>query len=254
MPLHTLRVCPFGADYYQHHHAHHQIVIGIHGHARMDIGTQTFYLSVNAGCILSAGTPHGFQGLGENQLLVVDVPTNAALLATEFASLFRQSRVFDVDNGLAHYVAFLCHDIKRHDVVASNSLLTTLVGALAARLSLPRLLPRLNLNHLNTFIGAHLDQSIRVAQLAALYHLSAAHFTALFRQQCQTSPYRYVQTRRMQKAWQLVQQSTLSLDHIAASTHFADQSALTHAFRRHFNLTPRDLRHRTLVQCNGRTH
>lgn len=247
MPLHSLRVHPFAADYCLHHHAHHQIVIGIRGQARMDIGTQTACLSTHTGCILPAGTPHGFQGLGDNQLLVVDVPVEAvwAVPNREPMRLFEQPRVFTVDAGLAHYVAFLCHDLEQCDAMAYDVLLVTLLHALTARLTFSYAPQRLDTARLDAFIDAHLDQPIRVAQLAALFHLSAAHFTALFRQQHQTSPYRYVQARRMQRAWQLIQQTPMPLDHVAARTHFADQSALTHAFRRHFNLTPRALRQRT---------
>lgn len=245
MPLHALRVHPFAADYHQHHHAHHQIVIGIRGHARMDIGTRTAQLSARTGCILPAGTLHGFQGLDDNQLLVVDVPVTNVYQEgfQQSLRLFDQPQIFHVDAGLAHCVAFLCHDIEQHCQNMSGVLLMTLLNALSVRLVVPIAPQRLDTERLNVFIDAHLNQPIRVAQLAALFHLSAAHFTALFRQQCHTSPYRYVQARRMQKAWQLIQQTSLSLDHIAERMHFADQSALTHAFRRHFNLTPRALRH-----------
>lgn len=231
MPLHALRVHPFAADYHQHHHAHHQIVIGIRGHARMDIGTQTTRLSARTGCILPAGTPHGFQGLGDNQLLVVDIPANSVSqdIFQRSALLFEQPQIFSVDAGLAHCVAFLCHDIEQHGQKMSGVLQETLLNALSVRLEVPSSPQRLDIKRLNAFIDAHLDQPIRVAQLAALFHISAAHFTALFRQQCHTSPYRHVQARRMQKAWLLIQQTSLSLDLIAEKTHFADQSALTHA-------------------------
>lgn len=245
MPLHSLRVHPFAADYHQHHHAHHQIVIGIRGQARMDIGALSACLSAHTGCILPAGTPHGFQGIGDNQLLIVDIPADVTALqssSNEQIDLFDQPRIFSVDAGLAHYVAFLCHDLEQHRHMLSSVLLATLLSALASRLAIPASIHRLDVARLNAFIDAHIDQPIRVAQLASLFHLSAAHFTALFRQQCHTSPYRYVQGRRMQEAWRLVHETRLPLDHIAAHTCFADQSALTHAFRRHFNLTPRALR------------
>lgn len=247
MPFHSLRIHPFAADYHQHHHAHHQIVIGFQGLARMDIGEHTTRMDVSTGCILPAGTSHGFQGLGDNRLLVIDIPTDLSLLQSGtpgIPRLFDVPRIFAVDTGLAHYVAFLCHESTRNDTI---TMLVTLLGALAARLMPAREPQRLDLLRLNAFIDARLDQPIRVPELAALFHLSSAHFTALFRHQCNTSPYRYVQARRMHAARQLVVDTKLSIDHIAARTHFADQSALTHAFRRHFGTTPRQLRRTSLT-------
>lgn len=244
MPLHSLRIHPFAADYHQHHHPYHQIVIGLHGEAHMDIGAETLLMTAQTGCILPAGTPHGFQGVGDNQLLVVDILDGALHHATIGCRLFDQPRGFCIDVGLAHYVAFLCHTIECQPATSTELLLAMLLDTLAVRLNTaPAQTARLDLARLDAFVERHLDQPIRVAQLAALFYLSPAHFTALFRQQCHTSPYRYVQSLRMQRAWRLIRDTSLPLDHIAARTHFADQSALTHAFKRHFNLTPRALRH-----------
>ena len=243
MPLHSLRIHPFAADYHQHHHPYHQIVIGLRGEAHMDIGAETLHMTAQVGCILPAGTPHGFQGVGDNQLLVVDIPNDALHLAATSSALFDQPKGFSVDVGLAHYIAFMCHDIECQRATSTELLLATLLDTLTVRLSAaPTQTARLDLTRLDAFIEGHLDQPIRVAQLAALFYLSPAHFTSLFRQQCHTSPYRYVQSLRMQRAWRLIRDTSLPLDHIAARTHFADQSALTHAFKRHFNLTPRALR------------
>lgn len=245
MPLQLLLLHPFAADYCQHHHAHHQIVIGIKGHACLVIGHQTAQLSPSVGCLLPAETLHGFQGYGDNQQLVINLPSEAMLQRQangSHASLFYQPRIFEVDMGLAHLVAFLCHEIEHFPYNLSDTALTMLLDALALRLIPTMPLQRLDMAKIDSFVDTHLDQPLRVAQLAALFHLSAAHFTTLFRQQSGTSPYRYVQARRMQEAKRLIQHTRLPLDHIAARTHFADQSALTHAFRRHFNLTPKAIR------------
>ena len=247
MPLNSLRIHPFAADYQHHHHPYHQIVIGLSGEAHMDIGTETLHMTAQTGCILPAGTPHGFQGAGDNQLLVVDIYGDTQHHTTYDSVIFDQPKRFNIDAGLAHYSAFLCHDIECQRAASTELLLATLLDALAVRLTVaPTQAARLDIARLDAFIEAHLDRPIRVAQLAALFYLSPAHFTALFRQQCHTSPYRYVQSRRMQHAWRLIRDTSLPLDHIAARTHFADQSALTHAFKRHFNLTPRALRCQSL--------
>ena len=101
---------------------------------------------------------------------------------------------------------------------------------------------RLDLTRINRFIRQHLADELRVADLARLACLSEAHFSDCFRAQTGLSPWQYVKRQRLNAARQLILQSRLPLTDIALQTGFANQSALSHAFRRSYGLSPRKLR------------
>lgn len=241
MSSQAVRLAPLAPDYRRHHHPHHQIVIGWHGRVHMDVDHVATQLDERMGCILPAHTLHGYQGIGPNNLLVIDIACNAPCVIQQ-GRLFEKGATFAIDEGLWHYLQFLSHERISAPEAHWDVLLHALLSTLAQRLQpkMPR--DRLDMQMLDTYIDRHLSQSIRVEQLAQQCHLSPAHFTTLFRRQCQTSPYQYVKRRRLNEAARLVRETLLPLSLIAEHTHFADQSALSHAFKRHFSTTPRTLR------------
>ncbi len=101
---------------------------------------------------------------------------------------------------------------------------------------------RINLHQIDRFIRRHLADELRVADLARLACLSEAHFSERFRAQTGLSPWQYVRRQRLHAARQLILQSRLPLTDIAIQTGFANQSALSHAFRRSYGASPRQLR------------
>lgn len=242
-----VRLAPLDPQYQRHHHAHHQIVIGWQGRVRMDVGNSVTQLEERMGCILPAHTLHGYQGMGPNRLLVIDIACNAPCLIGHghtLAALFRQSGTFALDEGLWHCLQFLQYEGRHTPDAQWDVMLHALLSALMLRLVPPTPRERLDMTVLDTYIDQHLHQPIRVEQLARQCHLSPAHFTALFKRQCSISPYQYVKTRRLNEAARLLRETMLPLSLIAEQTHFADQSALSHAFKRHFAVTPRALRMR----------
>ncbi|WP_242495129.1 helix-turn-helix domain-containing protein [Salinicola tamaricis] len=66
-------------------------------------------------------------------------------------------------------------------------------------------------------------------------------------QQTGLSPYQFVMRQRLEAARHLVTTSDTPLSEIAERTGFANQSGLSHAFRRHFGYPPVTLRRQTLV-------
>ncbi len=101
---------------------------------------------------------------------------------------------------------------------------------------------RIDLHQIDRFIRRHLADELRVADLAKLACLSEAHFSERFRAQTGLSPWQYVRRQRLHAARQLILQSRLPLTDIAIQTGFANQSALSHAFRRSYGASPRQLR------------
>lgn len=241
-----------------HHHAHdfHQIVIGLHGRAEFDIEGLGGSISPLSGCIVPANHLHYYAGRGVNRQLILDLPHDALSLTGhhhELARLFDAPRFFDLDEPLKRYLDFLLEELgllastDNLSTLQQERLASTLLGSLHARLA-SNSSPRgrtLDLAALELYIDRHLSTPLRVSDLAGEACLSEAHFTERFRAQTGMSPWQYVIQRRLITSRRLLQESHLPLSEIAALTGFANQSALSHAFRRAYGHPPSRLRKTT---------
>ena len=90
---------------------------------------------------------------------------------------------------------------------------------------------------IDDWIDAHLDQTIRLRDLADLAGLSEFHLHRAFRLSRGIAPHAWVTRRRI--AWAKAQLSTRApIAEIAAASGFSNQSHLTRAFRKEVGLTP----------------
>jgi AraC family transcriptional regulator len=103
-------------------------------------------------------------------------------------------------------------------------------------------LPRGRLRAVVEYIEEHLDGSPSLEQMAATAHLSVYHFARQFRAATGLPPHQYVISRRVERAKQLLQEGDLSLAEVAAAAGFADQSKLSHTFKRVVGVSPRQFR------------
>jgi AraC family transcriptional regulator, arabinose operon regulatory protein len=92
------------------------------------------------------------------------------------------------------------------------------------------------------FMSEHLDQPLRVAQLAALANLSTAHFTVLFKEQTGCSPRDYLHLLRIHRACQLLRGSTLPVKEVAARLGYQDQFHFSRQFKAFQGLSPTEYR------------
>jgi AraC-like DNA-binding protein len=248
----TIRQIPLASATHHHTHDFHQIVITLCGSSEFEIEGLGGRVNAFSGCIVPANHEHYYSGNGHNRQLILDLPDDAPALTgenLELVALFDAPRFFGLDNALRHYLAFMESEFAQGFDTAANSfqqdrLAATLLGSLKARLgtttnSSQR---RLDLTRINRFVRQHLADDLRVADLARIACLSEAHFSDCFRVQTGLSPWQYVKRQRLHAARQLVLQSRMPLTDIAIQTGFANQSALSHAFRRSYGLSPRKLR------------
>jgi AraC-like DNA-binding protein len=80
--------------------------------------------------------------------------------------------------------------------------------------------------------------------------LSTAHFCRAFTKSFGLPPYRWVLTRRLERARMLLAEPQRSLADIAYECGFCDQSHLSHAFSRQFGLSPGAWRRRQRASCD----
>lgn len=89
------------------------------------------------------------------------------------------------------------------------------------------------------YILAHLEHKLSLAELAAVAQMSPAHFARLFKCATGQTPHQYVITRRMERAKELLTETTLPLHEIGARVGYADQSHFTALFRQYVATTPK---------------
>jgi len=94
------------------------------------------------------------------------------------------------------------------------------------------------------YIRTHLDQPIRIRDLAAQLGLSESQFRRKFAAQFGKSPQDFIMGLRMQSAARLLSENALPIVEICDACGFSDQSYFTRQFRRYFAETPRAYRAR----------
>ena len=93
----------------------------------------------------------------------------------------------------------------------------------------------------STQTTSHPPQShaLSLVDLATVAQTSPAHFARLFKCATGQTPHQYVITCRMERAKQLLTETTLPLHEIGARVGYADQSHFTALFRQYVATTPK---------------
>jgi len=96
------------------------------------------------------------------------------------------------------------------------------------------------------YVDAHLQDDIRLVELAAAANLSPTHFARAFKAETGQTPHGYVVERRIARSRALLGDRDLPLSQIAYACGFANQSHFTTVFRHHTGATPAVFRQATL--------
>jgi AraC-like DNA-binding protein len=115
----------------------------------------------------------------------------------------------------------------------------------APRLSAPARRERLanhTLRRLRDYIEHSLAEDLDVTLMADFARLSPAHFARAFEATVGMTPFRYVMTRRLAKARELLEQTSRPTLDIASDVGFKTPSHFSSRFRREFGVSPRALR------------
>ncbi|MEB3210730.1 MAG: AraC family transcriptional regulator [Leptolyngbyaceae bacterium] len=103
-------------------------------------------------------------------------------------------------------------------------------------------LPQHQLAQVLDYIDAHLDQDLKLANIAQLTEMSQFHFSRLFKQSTGLSPHQYLLQQRIEQAKRLLKQTNQSILDIALSCGFSSHSHLSRKFRELTEMTPKAYR------------
>ena len=230
----------------QHDHGYHQLVFGLEGDTEFDLAGYSRPIHAGWGCLLPSSTGHSFYGLGDNRIVVVNLPVKSDDLPLQqrIEQLFRRADYFNCSPQMQRLVQTLGQEMRRHprdemlQDACAGTLICSLQHQLEQQLQQPRRRGQLNLDLLNSYIDLHMERRISVAELAGTLCLSASQFHALFRDQTGQTPHQYVLERRLSALAQALVHSDQPIAELASRYGFASQSALTRAFSLRFGMPP----------------
>src|SRR5688572_19682833 len=94
------------------------------------------------------------------------------------------------------------------------------------------------LRRVRAYVDANLASRLELSDLAAIANLSRCHFTYAFKQSVGCTPHRFVMSRRLERARQLLLETHRPTVEIALATGFADQSHFCRCFRAFLGISP----------------
>lgn len=228
-----------------HDHKYHQLVFGLEGNTEFDIQGRGSNVRLGQGCLVPSTTGHAFCGIGENRIVVINIPTatlDAMPQHIQAPRLFDSARYFTLDSQRQVLLQAICQEIK--NTPAGSPLLhacgTTLLLSMQNLMSQPsprKSLAYIDLPALDLHIQLNMSRKISIAELAGLTFLSPSHFHACFKEKTGITPHQYVLQKRLEYSKQKLACGWTILQ-TAEHCGFSSQSAFTHAFRDYFKTTP----------------
>lgn len=95
-----------------------------------------------------------------------------------------------------------------------------------------------------SFLMEHIESDIGLKDIAAHVGLSPYHFNRTFKRTVGVSPHRYLLLRRIERAKELLVQSTMTIGEVAARVGYDDPNQLARLFRQELHISPSGYRRR----------
>ena len=99
-----------------------------------------------------------------------------------------------------------------------------------------------SIENITEYIDAHIEESIKVSDIAAQCHMSYSGFAAKFHEMYGVSCKEYIERMRIYKAEEYLLFTDHDLSFISQQTGFSDCSHFIRSFRRHRGITPKQYR------------
>jgi AraC-like DNA-binding protein len=222
----------YSVDSDNHQHDYHQLVLPVSGQLDISVGKQAGQVNIDQAAIINAGKEHGFAASQENCFVVADIPN---VLAPEFEQL---PAFIHLSPALNQYVRFLHQQLLQHNSgTTQRQMLLLLIQLLQEQYGIKPGLDR-RISVARNYLDNHFDTDISNSQLAFIANLSTRHLTELFRKQLGMTPHQYLIEKRMQQAWQLLEQGSLSVQQVADAVGYSNLAAFSDRFRKHFAIPP----------------
>jgi AraC-like DNA-binding protein len=160
------------------------------------------------------------------------------------------------DRMVEQLCGMLTEPVNECDVECVESIgRTILMRVLGLGLIKPRArpLPKWRLRRVCDYIEAHIDETVSLADLAAVSGLSRMHFAAQFRVATGFRPHEYLLSRRVERAKSLLLGVDMPLAEVALSVGFQAQAHFSTVFKRLTGDSPAQWRRANMVSPQARS-
>ena len=123
------------------------------------------------------------------------------------------------------------------ELIAAHELLCLNRGAAGAQAYLRGGLAAWQRSRVAEYIEEHVAESVLLSRLAEVVQLSPFHFSRAFKQSFGVPPLRYLASRRIKRAKDLLA-GDATVTQVGLAVGFAETSSFTTAFRKHVGMTP----------------
>lgn len=252
-PIRSVEVITLPNEVQQHEHDHHQLVIALKGYSEFSIEGVQNLIVPGQGCIVTSSSNHAFNGIGESEILTLNLPTQTSLdrdTQERIKPIFDNNHYFKIDSQFQCLLQLLVKEIRQSpdDILVTNACKNTIVTLLQRHIQteIPQKLMqrnRINMTIIDNYIIQQISNKITVAQLAGCVFLGESQFHLLFKQQVGLTPHQYILQMRFNLAKELLEDNSLTLASIASASGFANQSSFTHSFTKLQGTSPSKFRH-----------
>ncbi|SDD76455.1 transcriptional regulator, AraC family [Priestia aryabhattai B8W22] len=211
-----------------HDHNYSQLLFPLAGALNIQASEQ--HLTLQEGCFyIPPRQLHTYQAKNTNECLVVDIP----LKFTESAHLSQQAAFIQWDSTWKAIRYLLLDGLQK----------STDRGALEDLVRyVQHYLPKKQTFKSIDYLHANFNQELNIESLAKLENYHPAYFSAWFKQKTGYSPQSYVARIRLNKAKELLKESSYSITYIAHEVGYQSLSSFTKWFAKQEGVSPTQYR------------
>ncbi len=209
---------------FTHAHSYSQLVIPVYGSLTVSVGQTTTEEGQNV-IFIPPQSAHSFYAKASNQFFVFDVPMFYLPKGTGEAAQFYQLK----GRWLA-VRSLLFEEVGSEP--ASGQRLADLFRYISGLLNDDKCFPSFD------YIKNNFEKPITIHQLAEIEHFNPTYYVEWFKLRFGTSPISYIRELRLNKAQELLINSSYTLMQIAQQVGYENQATLTRLFQKEIGMTP----------------
>src|SRR6266850_3138222 len=167
---------------------------------------------------------------------------------------FELAPEFNLEDGQLQHLLLallaLAQEGSCDDTLVGELLVNAVCVRLAKRFAISKMnivpcrggLPTARLKRVLEYVESNLDKNITLTELARVANMSLYYFAVLFRQSTGLSPHRYVLSKRVERAKELLHDPKLSVLDVSMNVGFEHQNNFARAFRRMIGVSPTEFK------------
>jgi len=233
----------YDSDFKSHSHStFHQLIIPHRGELELEAEQSSGIANIDQVAVITANDTHAFRGRNPNSFTVIDFNFADASYMPELNSLWDRAHnqiLFPLDEGLLNLSRFTAIELKDRGLTSLGEQgIKLFLLALAENSNTKENVLPAKLQSALKYIRENHTRNLSSKDIASAACLSVSHLHSLFNNVLGYTPQRFQTRLKLERARQLVLDSTVPLSQIAQEVGYADQSSFNRAYRKIYGQAP----------------